>query len=54
MSGKFSLVLAKIVLVVHLAFIMWVMMGARLARGRPRLALMHVVTLRWRVQAILG
>jgi hypothetical protein len=45
MSGKLYLALADIVLVVHLAFIAWVIFGALLTRGRPRLALVHVVTL---------
>jgi uncharacterized protein DUF2784 len=45
MSGKLYLALADTVLILHLVFIAWVIFGALLTRGRPRLALVHVVTL---------
>lgn len=37
--------LADAVLAVHLAFIGWVIFGARLTRNRPRLAAAHLVTM---------
>lgn len=45
MGSEIYLSLADIVLATHLAFIGWVMFGALLTRGRPRIALVHVVTL---------
>lgn len=45
MRAEFYLILADLALVTHLAFIAWVIFGALLTRGRPRLALLHVTTL---------
>ncbi len=39
--------LAIAVLVVHLAFILWVIFGALLTRGRPLLRAVHIASLIW-------
>lgn len=41
---KVSIAMADATLVVHLAFIGWVIFGALLTRGRPHLAWVHVAT----------
>jgi hypothetical protein len=45
MPAPLSLALADAVLALHLAFIGWVIFGAFLTRGRPRLAAAHLLTL---------
>ncbi|HLJ42459.1 MAG TPA: DUF2784 domain-containing protein [Candidatus Acidoferrales bacterium] len=45
MKSGFYLVMADAVLIVHLAFIAWVIFGAFLTRGRPWLAWAHVITI---------
>ncbi len=40
---QFALALACTVLVLHLAFILWVLFGAFFTRGRPRLTVVHAV-----------
>jgi uncharacterized protein DUF2784 len=45
MKSGFYLAMADGVLIVHLAFIAWVIFGAFLTRGRPRLAWVHVITI---------
>lgn len=45
MNGGFYLAMADGVLVVHLAFIAWVIFGAFFTRGRPWLAWVHVITI---------
>lgn len=45
MKSGFYLAVANAVLVVHLAFIAWVMFGAFFTRGRPWLAWLHVITI---------
>lgn len=46
--------LAEAVLIVHLAFIVWVMFGALLTRGRPWLVALHVASLVYGIVAELG
>ncbi|HXT74478.1 MAG TPA: DUF2784 domain-containing protein [Candidatus Angelobacter sp.] len=45
MRSEFYLAMADAVLIVHLAFIAWVIFGTFLTRGRPRLAWVHVITI---------
>ncbi|MGH9710134.1 MAG: DUF2784 domain-containing protein, partial [Candidatus Acidiferrales bacterium] len=45
MRSGFYLAMADGVLIMHLAFIAWVIFGAFLTRGRPRLAWIHVATI---------
>jgi len=45
MKTGFYLAMADAVLIVHLAFIAWVIFGAFLTRGRPWLAWVHVITI---------
>ncbi|HEV2182056.1 MAG TPA: hypothetical protein VGR39_00120 [Candidatus Acidoferrales bacterium] len=45
MKSGFYLAMADGVLVVHLAFIAWVIFGAFFTRGRPWLAWVHVITI---------
>jgi hypothetical protein len=45
MKSGFYLAMADGVLIVHLAFIAWVIFGTFFTRGRPRLALVHVITI---------
>ena len=44
MRTDFYLAMADAVLILHLAFIGWVIFGALSTRGRPRLALVHIAT----------
>jgi uncharacterized protein DUF2784 len=46
--------LAETVLIVHLAFIVWVMFGALVTRARPWLAAVHVASLVYGIIAELG
>jgi hypothetical protein len=46
--------LAETVLIVHLGFIVWVMLGALVTRGRPWLAAAHVISLVYGIVAELG
>ena len=39
--------LATLVLIIHLAWIIWVVFGALCTRGRPLLASFHVLSLGW-------
>jgi Protein of Unknown function (DUF2784) len=41
--------LASVVLILHALFIVWVVFGALLTRGRPTLRWLHVVSLVWGV-----
>jgi len=41
------LALAIIVLTLHLAFILWVVLGVFFTRGRPVLRRVHIVSLAW-------
>ncbi|MGB6875155.1 MAG: DUF2784 domain-containing protein [Candidatus Acidiferrales bacterium] len=51
MSSEIYLLTADAVLVVHLLYIAWVVFGAILTRGRPRLAAVHVATILWGIIA---
>ena len=46
--------LAEAVLMVHLAFIVWVMFGAVVTRGRPWLAALHIASAVYGIVAELG
>ena len=45
MRGEFYLAMADGVLILHLAFIVWVIFGALFTRGRPWLAWVHLATI---------
>jgi len=47
-------VLAEVVLLLHLAFITWVIAGALLTRGRPWLSALHIASLVYGIVAELG
>jgi hypothetical protein len=47
-------ILAEIVLVVHLAWIVWVIAGAYFTRNRPFLAAFHIASLIWGLLVELG
>jgi hypothetical protein len=51
MTREAYLLLADAVLMVHLVYIAWVIFGAILTRGHPRLAVLHVATLLWAIIA---
>jgi Protein of Unknown function (DUF2784) len=38
---------AIVVLILHVAFIIWVMFGAALTRKRPRLTVLHILSFAW-------
>jgi hypothetical protein len=46
--------LAALVLAVHLAFILWVIFGALVTRGRPWLAGLHIASIVWGIIAEVG
>ena len=52
-SGEFYKALATLVLFVHILFIVWVVLGALLARSRPVLQVLHIASLIWGVLAEL-
>jgi len=52
-SGSFYSVLAISVLFVHALFIFWVVFGALLARSRPILQWLHIVSVIWGILAEL-
>jgi hypothetical protein len=41
--------LAALVLIVHILFIVWIVLGALVARSRPVLQVLHIVSLVWGV-----
>jgi hypothetical protein len=45
---------AAAVLVVHLAFVLWVILGALVTRGRPWAAALHLASLAWAVAVEAG
>jgi len=45
MAGKTYIFAADAVLIAHLLFIGWVIFGAVFTRGRPRLAVVHILTI---------
>ena len=47
MARETYALLAVAVLLIHLLYIAWVIFGALLTRGRPRLAWVHVATILW-------
>jgi len=47
-------ILAEVVLVVHLAWIVWVIAGAYFTRNRPFLAGFHIASLMWGLLVELG
>lgn len=47
MSAATYLAFADAVLAVHLLYIAWVIFGALLTRGRPRLAALHIASIIW-------
>lgn len=51
MPAPLSLALADVILALHLTFIGWVIFGALLTRGRPRLAAAHLLTLVYAIVA---
>ncbi len=51
MSQEAYLILADAALVVHALYILWVIFGAILTRGRPRLAAVHIATIIWGIIA---
>jgi hypothetical protein len=48
-SGEFYKALATLVLIVHILFIVWVVLGALLTRSRPVLQVLHIASLIWGV-----
>ena len=52
-SGEFYKALATLVLFVHILFIVWVVLGALLARSHPVLQVLHIASLIWGVLAEL-
>ena len=48
-SGEFYKALATLVWYVHILFIVWVVLGALLARSRPVLQVVHIASLIWGV-----
>ena len=48
-GGEFYKALATLVLIVHILFIVWVVLGALLTRSRPVLQILHVTSLIWGV-----
>jgi len=48
-SGEFYKALATLVLIVHILFILWVVLGALLTRSRPVLQVLHIASLMWGV-----
>ena len=48
-SGEFYKALATLVLIVHILFIAWVVLGALLTRSRPILRVLHIASLIWGV-----
>src|SRR5215469_34276 len=48
-GGEFYKALATLVLFVHILFIVWVVLGAWLARSRPVLQVVHIASLIWGV-----
>jgi hypothetical protein len=51
MSRQTYLLLSDAALAVHLLYIAWVIFGAIFTRGRPRLAILHILTLLWAIIA---
>jgi uncharacterized protein DUF2784 len=47
MAERMYLAAAILVLVVHLGFILWVIFGAFVTRGRPLLACVHITSFIW-------
>ncbi len=54
MERRFDTVAAGLVLLIHLAWIIFVMGGAFVTRGRPRLTILHVASLIWGIAVELG
>ena len=52
-SGDFYKALSTLVLFGHILFIVWVVLGALLARSRPVLQVLHIASLIWGVLAEL-
>jgi hypothetical protein len=48
-SGEFYKALATLVLIAHVLFIVWVVLGALLTRSRPVLRILHISSLIWGV-----
>ena len=48
-GGEFYKALATLVLIVHILFIVWVVLGALLTRSRPVLQVLHIASLIWGV-----
>ncbi len=54
MDRRFDTIAAALVLLLHLAWIIFVMGGALITRGRPRLAVLHLSSLFWGIAVELG
>ena len=48
-SGEVYKALAMLVLILHILFIVWVVLGALLTRSRPGLRVLHIASLIWGV-----
>ncbi|MEO6829938.1 MAG: DUF2784 domain-containing protein [Acidobacteriaceae bacterium] len=52
--GGFENIAVVCVLALHLAWILWVILGARWTRGRPLLAAFHIASLLWGIVVEIG